>query len=103
MLRPVVTLRSQLEIMQSAANQIAVVMGIIELFEVTIAFCTVWIIVSAVVRRINLSKIIALFDSNHGLSTVGSIRRAARLLLGQSYRSRKIILGRRSCSAHLTL
>jgi hypothetical protein len=27
-------------------------MGIIELFEITIAFCTVWIIVSAVVRRI---------------------------------------------------
>ncbi len=48
---PVVTLRSQLEIMQSAANQIAAAMGIIELFEITIAFCTVWIVVSAVLRR----------------------------------------------------
>jgi hypothetical protein len=38
--------------MQSAANQIAVVMGIIELFEITIAVCTAWIIVSAVVRRV---------------------------------------------------
>jgi hypothetical protein len=37
--------------MQSAANQIAAAMGIIELFEITIAFCTVWIVVSAVLRR----------------------------------------------------
>jgi len=48
---PVVTLRYQLEIMQSAANQIAAAMGFIELFEITIAFCTVWIVVSAVLRR----------------------------------------------------
>ena len=28
-------------------------MGLIELFEITIAICTVWIIVSAVMRRLS--------------------------------------------------
>jgi hypothetical protein len=31
--------------------KLAGVMGIIELFEITIAVCTVWIIVSTVMRR----------------------------------------------------
>jgi hypothetical protein len=33
-------------------SEFAVVMGIIELFEITIAVCTAWIIVSAVLRRL---------------------------------------------------
>jgi hypothetical protein len=36
---------------ESDQGEFGAVMGIIELFEITVAICTAWIIVSALVRR----------------------------------------------------